>query len=489
MDKLYFTSTVRNKITYFILLILLVAGAYLRFYRIYDFATFLGDQGRDALIVRDIATLKHFTAIGAPTSIGDIFLGPFFYYLMAPFLLIFRFNPAGMAAGTGIIALIGIIAAFVTIKKEFGHIIALTTSIFVLFSGTLIDLSRYAWNPNPLPYFAFFTLFFLTAALQSEQLFFGFLFGSFMSLSIQLHYLALLLMIPSLLIWLVMFLKKDHKITYLKQFGMAIIGFIVFISPLIIFDLKHQFINSKNFLTFISKGETAEVSPYINRLQETLLHFVNYITGMTPDPRMIWWISGLLLVMLYLLFRRSRSLTLRIHILSFIMYLFLFAAINTQRHYHYYTSIYLTSYFLLAVICVLFIKNKLISALITITVLSMFLYWNIPKYYFFFSDPNKQIEHAKNVATVIHQDVASNQFKMTALPDIYSDSTYRYFIIVLGSEPVDKNSFDKVNLLYVVCEQTCTPIGDGQWDIAYFAPTKVAKTWKVDGATVYKLTH
>ncbi len=469
--------------------LLLIIGAYLRFYRIYDFATFLGDQGRDALIVRDIATFKHFTAIGAPTSIGGIFLGPFFYYLMVPFLLLFRFNPAGMAAGTGIISLIGIIGMYVVLQKEFGRSVALITSVFVLFSGTLIDLSRYAWNPNPLPYFAFFTLYFLSLSLQSEHIIYGFLFGAFLSLSIQLHYLALLLVVPAGLVWFFALLGTGKKTAYLKQAGMTILGFLVFISPLIIFDLKHQFINSKNFIAFISKGETVESSPYMNRLQDTMQAFIHYLTGVTPEMKYVWIIAVVSLLILIMLFRRSQSLTFRIQIVSFILYILLFAAINTQRHYHYFTSIYITGYFLIAVTLATFIKNRAVSGVITVFAIALFFSWNIPKYYFFFSDPNKQIEHAKNVATVIHNDVRTDKFKMTALPDIYSDSTYRYFAKILGSDPVDKNSFDKVEVLYVVCEQACTPIGDGQWDIAYFAPTKIANKWKADGATVYKLTH
>ena len=66
-------------------------GIFLRFYRFSDFATFLGDQGRDAIIIKRMLTFEHLPAIGAPTSVGQVYLGPFYYYFIAPWLLLFKF--------------------------------------------------------------------------------------------------------------------------------------------------------------------------------------------------------------------------------------------------------------------------------------------------------------------------------------------------------------------------------------------------------------
>jgi len=57
-------------------------GNFLRFYRLNDFAMFLSDQGRDAIIIKRILTGEHFPAIGAPTSVGQVYLGPFIITLL-----------------------------------------------------------------------------------------------------------------------------------------------------------------------------------------------------------------------------------------------------------------------------------------------------------------------------------------------------------------------------------------------------------------------
>src|SRR4051812_39219754 len=101
-----------------------LVAAFLRVYRLQEFATFLGDQGRDAIIIKRLITFEHLTAIGPPSSIGQVFLGPFYYYLVAPFLPLFNFHPIGLVVGVVLIALIGFVASFIVIKKEVNTITA-----------------------------------------------------------------------------------------------------------------------------------------------------------------------------------------------------------------------------------------------------------------------------------------------------------------------------------------------------------------------------
>ena len=88
-----------------ILVIILLLGAFLRLYKIGDYMTLLGDEGRDALIVRNL--LVHFDPIliGPGTSVGSMYLGPLYYYFMAPFLLLWNFSPVGPSIG---VALLGV---------------------------------------------------------------------------------------------------------------------------------------------------------------------------------------------------------------------------------------------------------------------------------------------------------------------------------------------------------------------------------------------
>jgi len=129
-----------------VILILILASFY-RLYRIEDYMTFLGDEGRDVLVVYNILHGK-LTLLGPTSSVGGFFLGPIYYYFMAPFLWLFNYNPVGPAIG---VALIGIATVFLLYKIAltlFNKRIALIASFLYSISPLVVTYSRSSWNPN-----------------------------------------------------------------------------------------------------------------------------------------------------------------------------------------------------------------------------------------------------------------------------------------------------------------------------------------------------
>ena len=84
---------------------ILAIGAYLRLYKISLYMTFLGDEGRDVLIVKRMIVDGKWTLLGPTASVGGFFMGPIYYYFMAPFLWLWNFSPVGPAV---MVALFGI---------------------------------------------------------------------------------------------------------------------------------------------------------------------------------------------------------------------------------------------------------------------------------------------------------------------------------------------------------------------------------------------
>src|SRR3990170_4498841 len=104
--ELRITNWIKNNRTETaILAIILIVGAYFRLYRIDEYMTFLGDEGRDALVVRRLLVNADPILVGPGTSIGNMYLGPLYYYMMAPALLLANFSPVGPAA---MVALLGV---------------------------------------------------------------------------------------------------------------------------------------------------------------------------------------------------------------------------------------------------------------------------------------------------------------------------------------------------------------------------------------------
>ncbi len=59
------------------LILILGFAAYLRLYKISGYMTFLGDEGRDVLVVMHMIVNHKFTLLGPTASVGGFFLGRF----------------------------------------------------------------------------------------------------------------------------------------------------------------------------------------------------------------------------------------------------------------------------------------------------------------------------------------------------------------------------------------------------------------------------
>ncbi|OGK37835.1 hypothetical protein A3F03_04835 [Candidatus Roizmanbacteria bacterium RIFCSPHIGHO2_12_FULL_41_11] len=484
----FITNIVAKNWHFFLLFIMAI---FLRFYKIEEFITFLGDQGRDALIIKRIVDFEHFPAIGAPSSVGQIFLGPFYYYLMALFLPLFNYNPVGLAIGVACYSLFFMLIIFLLIKKELDFLSALILIFFMTFSFTLIDFSRYSWNPNLVPYFSFLTLFFFYKSLQTRKKFFSFLFGCFLAFSIQLHYLALALFLPIIIFYIIRLHQAKTSKYYLNVFISALTGFILISSPLIIFDLKHQFINSKNFFNIFTGDKLVGKTPFIERLLDTNAAFYQHILQLPINQ-----LLGVVITLVYLAIwiwltkikRKNIPFLIIVNITNFFLYIFTFSLLNSFRYPHYYGVIYL-SFFLTVAYLLTIIQPKKVQKFLALAVLLFFLSVNVPHYYFLVKEGSRQIARAKRFADSFNGKIDSSKFQIVALPSTETDGHVRYFLELNGHRPLPYESSQQPDELFVLCYASCSPDNDGQWQIAAFIDKKIIKEWQVENVTIYKVIH
>ena len=144
-----------------LLVLILILGAFLRFYRLGDYMEFLGDQGRDVLVIRNFFKHKDLFFIGPQTSIGNMYLGPYFYYLIAPSLLLANFNPVGPAAFIALLSLATIVLVYFVGQKWFSHPVGLIAAFLFAISPVVIKYSNFIWNPNVMPLFSLLFIYFL----------------------------------------------------------------------------------------------------------------------------------------------------------------------------------------------------------------------------------------------------------------------------------------------------------------------------------------
>ena len=69
------------KFRLFVLIGILALAFFFRLYRIDEYMLFLGDEGRDMLIVKRMLVDGKFTLLGPITSVGSMYMGPIYYYI------------------------------------------------------------------------------------------------------------------------------------------------------------------------------------------------------------------------------------------------------------------------------------------------------------------------------------------------------------------------------------------------------------------------
>ncbi len=256
------------------LVLVIAISLFTHFYRIDQTFIFHNDEGRDALIAFRMLDTRRPVLLGPETSVGNMYLGPFYYYLMVPALALAQLNPVGPAI---MVAIFGFLTSLclIWLGRRWGSPWTgiLAGAIYAL-SPVMVHYSRSSWNPNVVPFFSVLLLGLIGSRSKWSGLWLGLLTG----IIFQLHYVALVL--PGLI-----FLYTTFDTWRKRQFGelpryilLAVIGFGIVTSPFWLFESRHQFVNTRAFATYLTQKRVAPPlasPPYFERLTKNI-HTITY---------------------------------------------------------------------------------------------------------------------------------------------------------------------------------------------------------------------
>lgn len=269
-------------------------SAFLRLYRIEDYMTFLGDEGRDVLVVYNILH-GHLTLLGPTSSVGGFFLGPIYYYFIAPFLWLFNYNPVGPAV---MVAIFGIVTVWLVYKftSEFlNYKTGIIAAFLYAISPIVIYYSRSSWNPNILPFFSLLTIYVLYKATINKNLKLFFISGILLGVCLQLHYLALFL--GAIVFFYILFSEKTFELLNLtKKYLFVFGGFLIGWSPFIAFEIRHGFTDFKSIFNFlIHSGNTGASSNYFYTVYDVFFRLFGKLVFSFPPPEQFYNYSKLVI--------------------------------------------------------------------------------------------------------------------------------------------------------------------------------------------------
>ncbi len=242
---------VMRKYLFWIIFICLLA--FTRFYNLDSTARFTEDESKDLVGMHQIFVDKKLTLVGPTNEQGTKVFSSLTFYMLIPAAVIGKFDPISPhygAAFWGILTSLLIIYFAKKNNPKTTYLVAALTLVWF----PLLETSRWAWNPNLIPFWIILALI----LVQSPNKYAKFASGLFFGFSVHSHYYSIFAVaIFMFLISLFWFLKKKTiNIVFLA------LGFSVSILPFLIFDLRHPpgiFIPS-----LFSQSKSASTIPSLN---------------------------------------------------------------------------------------------------------------------------------------------------------------------------------------------------------------------------------
>lgn len=221
------------------------------FYKIGDRAMFEYDQEFLALEAKKIVIDKKLTLIGAPTSIGGIFIAPLYSYLAALLMWLFKMNPFLISFLTAFWGTTTIVGIYLVSLDSLGFPAAFFASLTALSSFYFLDGIPPLTQPLALTSILIFWMV-LRAPKDKRYLF---LISLLIGWAFNLHFSAIFF--PVLI---AAFFILDKTKLRLLPILISLLILLVFLLPLFQFELRHNFFMSRNFLGFLKTNTGFKIS-------------------------------------------------------------------------------------------------------------------------------------------------------------------------------------------------------------------------------------
>ncbi len=494
----------RFEIIFVICLILITA--FLRLYRIDEYMTFLGDEGRDALVVKKILVNYDFPLLGAPTSVGNMYNGPLYYYMMATAMAVWWMSPIAAAAMVALVGTAAVGLVYYLARSWFGKVAAIVSATLYALSPVNIIYSRSSWNPNPAPLFALLGIIGLFKSRQTGNYLWLILTGGALAFAVQMHLLALILLPIFGTIWAYelweKYKQKKESRNFWKGFILALITFLILMSPLAIFDFKYNFQNYRALTTFFlgDRATTVNLNPLNTFERIPPLYYDNLINRYIAGDNFQLMIVVSVLVLLPLgafiwnLIKRKKFIysffVLNVWLLVGVMGL----ALYKQNVYDHYSSFLNPAIFILfgsIVNLINSLNSKKVNQYIRGAFFLLFLALVIVNLQIspLLKEPNRQLQRTQEVAKFVIQEARNEPFNFALLANGNYDAAYQFYLDEYGHKPAQL-PFEKTDQLFVVCEdEVCNPVGNAKFEIAAFGWALVESVKEQSGTRVYKLIH
>lgn len=224
---------------YSVLVVLFAIGFLLRAYLIDNNLFFGPEQGRDMLVVKEIAINHKLVLIGPKTAVEGIFHGPLYYYLATIPFIISKGNPLVIELFFILFNSLSVFLIFLLGKELFNRRVGLIASLLFTFSFGAIVMARWLSHPPLIIPIGIIFFLFLTRFIKGKN---KYLIPTviFYGIATQTEFSNLIIFSFILFFTVVVFWKRfaSQKIIHLAVAFLLVITLPIF--NFILFDLRHN---------------------------------------------------------------------------------------------------------------------------------------------------------------------------------------------------------------------------------------------------------
>ncbi|MBI4157849.1 glycosyltransferase family 39 protein [Candidatus Woesebacteria bacterium] len=494
-----------NPKEFWILLVILLTGAFLRLYRIGEYMTFLGDEGRDAIIVRRLLVYQDLILVGPGTSIGNMYLGPLYYYMMAPALFLAGYSPVGPSVQIALLGVLTIGIVWWIGREWFGKLAGIIAGALYAISPTVILYSRSSWNPNIMPFFATLSIYSIWQVWKKKSYGWLIVLGAAFPFVLQSHYLGLLLAPTLGIFWILTLRELKQKKQELRKFvksslaGLLLFSFLM--SPLVIFDLRHNFINFSAMKKFFTERQSTVSARPWNAVPNLYPQFEKVNTRLVSgrNEKAGKMVTFLIVLSLAIFLKKEKKLLLSPpYILTLVWLIFALIGLGLYKqeiYDHYYGFFFAAPFLLLGGVLgkLLSAKNKGLKTILILVILYL-VYMNLSVHPFR-NPPQMQMKRAQVVSEKIALESGGKPFNLAVIAERNYEDGYQYFLEKMGLPVIDIDAQRPETVaeqLFVICEMPkdkCDPTHSAKAEVATFGWSKIEEEWEVFGNIVFKLIH
>ncbi len=448
-----------------------MAAASLRLVNLRSGLQYLADQGRDVIVAYGILH-GDIALVGPSTSVGDMFLGPLYYYFMAPFLWLAGNDPVGPAAAVAVLGIFTVPLLYWVGSKLVGRGPALIATLLYTTAPVVIEFTRFSWNPNPAPFVSLLLLYCTWRAWKGSAWWW---LGAAASLAVilQLHYVAALAAAPAAIYWLADLVRSFRRgssrsrvfiWSSLSSLMLVLASFL----PLAIFNWRFNNIIVKGFIDFLNGGSEAKptLSQTLARsLRETQGRALQALFELWGKEWTVWYrqinsslLGGYLIILLagWRAFWHSRYRHgYQLILIAFAGTVLGLSWYRSSVFFHYLSFFFPVSYLLTGLVIFFLVRWLRWLGIALGLVLMAYIFWLSaqPAQLLYLNQAGWQVGDVQRVAQQIIATVPPEKsYGLTELSEVrdYRGMVYRYFLLASSHPPVPFESAPNADYLIVI---------------------------------------